>query len=143
MSELNTMPALSKGLNLDLIVNRPATLADKNLIFSTWLLGLYHGNELFHEVPKDIYFAEYKKVVTHLLMKSQVTVACLKDDPDVVLGYVVTEGATLHWVFVKKAWRKLGIATTLVPINIKRVTHLTKLGKSLKPKEFIFDPFNL
>lgn len=137
------MPALSKGLNLELISLRIAVPDDANLIFSTWLLGLYHGNNLYHEIPKEIYFSEYKKVVTHLLGKSEIVVACLKDTPDVVLGYVVTQGTTLHWIFVKRAWRKLGIATMLMPANITKVTHLTKLGQSLKPKGVVFDPFNL
>lgn len=76
-----------------------------------------------------------------IIWRSQVKVACLEEEPDVVLGYAVYEGETLHWVFVKKAWRKLEIASKLVPKKISRITHITKLGKSLKDKEWVFDPF--
>lgn len=120
---------------------RPFTETDRSFIFSTWLLGLYHGNDWFGEIDKDVYFKQYQQVIDALLKKSEVRVACLPDEPDVVLGYVAYTGNTLHWVFVKKAWRKLGIATALVPENVQVVSHLTKVGKSLRKPTWSFNPF--
>jgi GNAT superfamily N-acetyltransferase len=121
---------------------RPAEESDKAFIFATWLKGLYHGNSFYSEIEKDAYFTNYHAVLERVLAKSSVLVACLTDTPDVVLGYAVIErGTVLHWVFVKKSWRRFGIAKRLIPHPILTVTHLTKLGSKLKPQEWAFNPF--
>jgi GNAT superfamily N-acetyltransferase len=120
---------------------RQAGPEDVSLIYSTWLLGLRFGNGYFREIKKSSYFDKYKHVVTALLHRSHVSVACLASDPDVVLGYAVYSTDTLHWVFVKKSWRKLGIAKRLVPSSIRTASHTTLLGKKLMPSDWEFDPF--
>ena len=54
-----------------------------------------------------------------------VKIACLTEDPEVILGYSITEGDIIHWVYVKEMWRKQGIAKMLLPKNIKTATNLT------------------
>ncbi len=89
----------------------------------------------------------YHKVLERFLdnPKVNITVACLIDDPQVILGYSVTRESrgdvVMDWVFVKSAWRNIGIGKSLVPPNLKIVTHLTKTGRALKPEEVIYDPF--
>jgi hypothetical protein len=88
----------------------------------------------------------YHKVINYLIDKKTINirVACLKDDPTVILGYAIFEGDTLHWVFIKKSWRNIGLAKDLVPKDIKIVTHLTSVGLSIsKRKGFEFNPFKL
>lgn len=75
-----------------------------------------------------------------------VAVACLPEDPDVILGFsiVSVDGTILHWVYVKKKWRRYGIATKLVPPQVTTVTHLNKLGDDLMKKlnlNWVFNPF--
>lgn len=125
------------------ITIRPGVAEDGAFLFATWLRGLYHGNDWFGLIDKDAYFAYYHIVISKILDKSEVLVACLADEPDVVLGYAVYRDHVLHWVHVKKAWRKMGIAKMLVPKDVTTCTHLTKVGKSLKPKEWTFNPFIL
>jgi len=120
---------------------RPAEASDAAFIFATWLRGLYHGNAFFSEIEKDAYFTNYHKVIAAILFKADVRVACLFDAPEVVLGYSVSSPTVLHWVFVKKSWRKLGIGKSLVPPTVQSVTHLTKLGSKLKPAHWTFNPF--
>lgn len=139
----------------DLITTRdwePET--DKNFIFATMLKGLYYGNEWFREIEKDTFMKHYHKIIETLLNYPGVTitVACLKEDKDVILGYSVshwlqTSSTTglnvLDFVFVKDRWRRIGIAKTLVPKDYEAVSHLTKQGKALKPKNIPFNPFLL
>ncbi len=120
---------------------REARPDDVAFIYSTWLRGLYYGNELFNEIPKRTFFDNYKGIVTGYLTKASVLVACLPDDEDVVLGYSVSRGVILDWVFVKKSWRKMGIARSLVSKELTVCSHLTGIGKSLKPKDMVFNPF--
>lgn len=113
-------------------------------MYATWLRGLYYGESAYSDTPKDSFFANYAKVIEALLSRSHCQVACLSQDPTVVLGYVVFAGSTIHWIFVKKAFRKMGIGRALLPErSITTVTHLTKLGKALKPSNWTYDPFSL
>jgi len=122
---------------------RPLMEWDNNFIYQTWLKGLYYGSDFFKQMRSDDFYRYYEQIVKRIIgfPGSEVRVACLSDDHEVVLGYCVFNDSTLHWVFVKPQWRKLGIAKELVPDTIKTVTHLTKVGKSLKPKEWAFNPF--
>lgn len=130
----------------ELIEIRMAVAGDINFIKSTWLHGLRYGNSWFTFIPKEIYFEAYSKIIEYVLMSPNtiVSVACLKEDKDVILGYAVyTNGYDcLHWSYVKSAWRKIGIAKELVPPTIKTVTHVTNIGKEISTKKGLqFNPF--
>lgn len=121
---------------------------DRKFILATFLKGLYHGDSWFSLIPHDIFMENYKPALTALLSKptTSVQVACLKDDEDIILGYSILGDnfTTLHWVFVKAAWRNGGIARALTPRYPTKVTHLTALGKSLMSKfsGTVFNPFH-
>lgn len=125
---------------------------DKNFILATWLRNLYYGNSNFGEVPKDVFMANYHRILEEHLASpnTKIKVACLKDDRDVILGYSVyrdaEERSVLDYVFVKQAWRKIGIGRTLVPENVFAVTHITTQGlamlKTKLPKAH-YNPFLL
>ncbi len=74
-----------------------------------------------------------------------IKIACLPDDEDVILGYSILSNNfnTIHWCYVKSAWRKQGIARSLLPQYPSRVTHLSSVGKSLMSKlpTAVFNPF--
>ena len=117
---------------------------DKPFIYSTWLRGLYYGSPAFEDMDRASFFANYHNIVGALLSKSIIKVAHLPESPDVILGYVVYSGHSLHWIFVKKAFRKMGIGRALIPESgISKVTHMTSLGRSIKPANWVYDPFAL
>jgi hypothetical protein len=130
----------------DLVCVRTLLPEDKNFIFATWLRGLYYGDSVYSHMRKQTFMAGYHAVIDHILEKptTVVKIACLKDDPSVILGYsVLSEAETvLEFVFVKKQWRKIGIAKDLVPSTVRHVTHLTKAGLGIvKQKDWDFNPF--
>lgn len=103
-------------------------------------------SDLYGEIPAKIFFRNYQLVIERILAKptTQVTVACLPDAADVVLGYSVYENDVLHWVFVKGSWRGLGVARAVIPIFPSTCTHLTRAGRHLKNKyAIVFNPFLL
>lgn len=116
----------------DLIDVRPYTLADKNFILATWLRGLYYGDTWYREIKKAVFMANYHNFLEIILNRSNtsISVACLKDEPSVILGYAVmrNDQPVLHWVFVKKPWRSIGISKLLIPASTQSVSHLTKTG---------------
>lgn len=117
---------------------RLGTKNDHNFVLATFLRGLYYGNTFFNKIPKDIFMNKYKLVAQALLASpdTKLIVACLPDEPDVILGYNLTNKVedTIYFVFIKKAWRRRGIAKSLVPPNPKYISHLTSLGEDLLSK---------
>ena len=76
--------------------------------------------------------------------KGILKVAVLTDDSDVTLGWSLSEPETLHYIFVASDYRKTGIGRSLLPKDIKNITHLTQIGLKIWNKLFkdaIFNPF--
>lgn len=139
-------------LKADLIAIRSSTENDKSFIFATMLRGLYYGESWFSAIPKKIFMDNYHAFLERFYAqpKVSVVVACMKDDPEIILGYSIMHQNTpgefiLDYVFVKPAWRKIGIAKSLIPKNVVAFTHLTKVGRALKSKiePAVFNPFVL
>lgn len=128
-----------------LVMLRDGRPTDLPFIYASWLKGLRYGNDWFGAIDQGIYFKAYHKVLESVLLRSTVKVACLIDEPDAILGYSVTSGTKVHWVFVKKHWRGIGLARDLLPVQPTIVTHVTKVGLSIlkKSNSVIFDPFSL
>ncbi len=122
----------------ELVAIRDFLPEDKNFIYASWLRGVYYGDSWLSLMSKDAFMGAYHKVIENLLESPgvQVKVACLKEDPEVILGYAVLSRVTpiLHFCFVKSAWRGIGIAKLLVPQDIKIVTNVTKSGLAIMRK---------
>lgn len=121
--------------------------SDRSFILATWLRGLYYGDSWFSLIPKRAFMEAYHIILERILANPIIVikVACLKEDSDVILGYSVYhkvfKGLALDWVFVKSAFRNIGVAKMLVPDDVVCCTHLTKVGKAIKPKNCEFNPF--
>lgn len=140
----------------ELIDVRPYGETDKNFVLATWLRGLYYGDTFFSNIPKTIFMENYHSILENFIKRNSeaIQVACLREDPEVILGYSVVRDikigeadiSVLDWIFVKTAWRGIGISKMLVPNKINACTHLTKLGASIiknKYPNIIFNPFLL
>jgi hypothetical protein len=130
----------------DLVTTRGFLPEDKNFIMATFLRGLYYGESYFSEMPKSIFMEKYHAIAEEAMKSNllSIKVACLKDDPGVILGYAILnkDATVLTYVFCKKAWRGIGIAKSLVPSTVTTVTHLTKPGLAIaKRKGLTFNPF--
>lgn len=127
--------------NRKLFVFRPYQESDKNFIYVTWMTGLYFGNDTWRLMKRYTFYCNYQKVLDSLIPRCTITVCALADDPDTAIGYCVTRGTALDWVFIKEAWRRHGIARALIPEGIQTVSHMTKMVRGIKPKEWEFNPF--
>ena len=138
----------------DLISVRTNTPEDRNFILATWLRGAYYGDSWYSLIPKNIFMEQYHNILQNFLARPGVVikVACLKEDPEVILGYSVSRQikngeadiSILDWIFVKSAWRKIGIGKMLTPTKLNAVTHVTKTGLSIMKQKLpnvIFNPF--
>lgn len=122
---------------------------DHALVYATFLRGMYYGDSWFSLIPKDIFMANYKVFTAGLINSPNtiIKVACLKEESDVIIGYSILsrDMNTVHYIYVKSAWRNHGIARSLLPPDPMYVSHLTKLGKTLLHKlpNATFNPFSL
>lgn len=122
---------------------------DSNFVLATFLRGTYYGDSWFSLIPKQIFMDNYKPVAEALLDPNRtiIKIACLKDEPSVIIGYSILskDYQTIHFVFVKKRWREKGIGSALLPKYPTAVTHLTQLGKKLlhKYQHAVFNPFKI
>jgi hypothetical protein len=120
---------------------------DEDFLYSTFLFGVYYGNSWFHKIPKHIFMSNYRVFLNKLLdsPNTQVKMACLKEDENILVGYSIEseQQNSLHWIYVKKEWRKLGISKKLLITKPKFVTHLSSQGESLleKLEGAVFNPF--
>lgn len=116
------------------------------VVFSGWLKSLRFGNDFYRLVEQGSYFKTYHRYIQSLLERpeTEVRLAVLTDDDDVVLGFSVSRGTVLDYVYVNKDYRRLGIGRNLVPAGIETITHLTRIGLTLWNNKLTgvkFDPF--
>lgn len=122
------------------VVLRPAVGADQAFIFSTCLKGLRHGSSLMRKVPTKVYFREQHATITRIILRgATVLVAHPEGDPDVIVGYVIAEPGVLHWVYVKEAFRMMGVARTM----LNAVAPLTEFSQWVRAADMLAPKFKL
>lgn len=116
---------------------RPAEPDDVAFIVGTWIEGYRRGSPWAHRLTNHVFFRHHQPVIALLLARSLSIVACDPGDPRVIYGDLVYEPATpegpaVHWAYVKKAMRRLGVARRLLeasglPLDLAgvNVTHPT------------------
>lgn len=135
----------------NLYVVRDATAEDANFVLSTFLRGIYYGNDLFNLIPKAVFMESYKDIARKLFYdqtKTTVKVACLVEDQRIIIGYSILSAdyLNIHYVYVKQKFRKQGIAKSLLPKYPVSVSHLTEIGKNLMITKFPdthYNPFTI
>lgn len=118
----------------------------KSMIYSDFMNSLRYGNDWYALIDPECYFSVYRKMIDHLLSKPAVKVnlAVLSDDVDTCLGWSMFEPNILHYIYVKADFRDQGIASSLAPKGFSSVSHLTKVGQSIRRTHFpdaVFNPF--
>lgn len=92
---------------------RDAGPNDLGFIVRGWVKEMRHApwaryvkNWVFHPAQHEL--------VHRILGPSQVTIACDRENPELLLGCIVHQRPVLHWLYVKGAYRGLGIGRALV-----------------------------
>lgn len=122
---------------VSVIVTRPYDpVNDAALVYSTWRNSAYYGSV---EAKADGNAAHwFKKMSVHIkgvLDYATVRIACLSDDPTVIIGYSIWTGSHLHWIYVKVDYRCKGVGKLLFPKGIDTVTdQQTKIGQVIAKK---------
>lgn len=105
-----------------------ATPEDLNYITSTWMRS-YQSSAVGHALGPSAY-ATWRIVIGACIEHGATFVARPLDDvADTILGWACTEGGTLHYAFVRPAFRSLGIATQLLARHVLETKTHAMQGK--------------
>ncbi len=100
----------------EIIIRNYSPVTDDPYIYSTWTKYAWYSPKEPIGMSKRKFFHEKIKYIRHVLenQKSIVRTACMKDDPDTIMGYVVAYDGELEWICVKKTFIESGIKELLL-----------------------------
>lgn len=98
------------------------------------------------DIPGVTFFNYHHRLIERILDRA----ACIMARSEgVIVGYIVFEPGIVHYVYIKQAFRTLGIATSLfkssgLDIDTCCYTHSTKVGRELAEKNGLsYNPYLL
>lgn len=109
---------------------------DNPFIFSTWRNAIWFDTHKEDEVD-HVYFRVMTKEIRRILERqnTEVKVACLKEDPDHIIGYGVVDNGTIEFVYIKIDYRNQGIAILLTKGFVDIAKPKTRLGVIIAKKK--------
>lgn len=131
---------------------RPMREEDRNYVFSSWLDCFFLESSSTRHILKSVFYPEYQKVIERILEspRTEVTIANLGDDPMLILGFLVHAEPLIHFCYVRKRFRRLGIAKTMIqalksPTDTLVYTHRTFGLDPLLPKlqPMTYNPYRI
>lgn len=99
---------------------RHANVQDNPFIIESWLEYYKVFSQFGKSVPAKVYFKEHRKLIVKVMEFSKCFVACDKKDTGLIIGFICSESMpstgrdVLHFIFVRKDFRKLGIGKQLL-----------------------------
>jgi len=77
---------------------------DHAFLFSTYLQNNWYDKTNSTTLKKDTWMSLQHKRLEKVIDRQKIKIACLSDDPDVILGYAFQDGEK-PFSYVKLAWR--------------------------------------
>jgi hypothetical protein len=120
---------------------RVARPEDLNFVAASWYENYFKGGECLVKARAD-YTDTVAPIINNLISEATVHVAFAPAYPDEILGYIVFQGPTLHFVYVRHAFRRWGVMKSLThPFTFTHHTFLTRTGKKILKSQY--NPFLL
>lgn len=130
---------------------RSIAKGDVEFITSTWLKNYRVNSKWGSGLRKNVFFHEHNHLVQRHLAGSKIMVACDPDELGHIFGYLIGKNEqdydTLHYIYVKGAFRKMGVASDLLKDFRKAdslfYTHEIKKTDLLKVQwpDIVFNPY--
>ncbi len=133
---------------------RLAVVDDLAFFYSAALQSYFYSSRATHGLLPETFYKEHKRLLAKILQapKAMMAIACLDDDPRVIVGFILAEPLAdiLHYVYVKQAFRRFGVAKRLLAhlelsLDVCTVTHWTSDMASIGAKRpgMIYNPYLL
>lgn len=124
---------------------------DFNFIISSWLKTYKYSGPLVKRMRDRDYYETYEPIVKRMIAKSDMFIACQREEPDIIVGFLAIERHkehdVIHFTLVKDLWQKIGVGKYLLTAAEPKMktyfTHWTSPMESLSHKfpQFTFNPF--
>lgn len=111
---------------------------DNGALYASWRNALWYGQK--KEKQNASRSAEFFSLATQAIKKlladpkTEVRIACLMDDPNLIAGYSVLTGQHLEFVCVKSDYRRRGIARLLTRAVLTVAPPSTEMGREIIEK---------
>lgn len=130
---------------------------DKAFVMSNLLKHTKNHSIHAKRIPRSLFFSHHHGLVENMLERpfTSVLIAHLKEDPNVIIGYLAVEEEPeeepiIHYVFVKEPFRKFGVAKMLLEAsklnpNVCQITHWTHEVETLSKKfpKMKYNPYRI
>lgn len=87
---------------------------DAGFVLTTWVNGYFYGNKDFKICSIADQHAVLKPAIQIIAQNSNYRMLVLAEDPNVIIGYIAYAKDTLHWIYLKKAWRNQKLTKKLL-----------------------------
>jgi GNAT superfamily N-acetyltransferase len=110
---------------------------DSGLIYDSFPKGVYYSSYLPIKTDKTKWFKDFFIYTKQLLATPDaITVACMSDNSDVIIGYSIVVDKALEFVYVKESFRNQGIAKLLLKNQqVELYKNVTKVGNAILTKK--------
>lgn len=126
------------------VVIRPANREDVSFISHSWINSSLDTRD--KRIRIGTYKAGQRRVIESLLTRATTLVATPEDDPALIAGWVACDPGTqtLHYIYVRLAFRGLGLAWTLqaaAGLDVSRPLIVSHLTDAVSGWGHTYDPF--
>lgn len=109
--------------------------SDHAFLYSTWRNALWYSEKREQKLADQFYKEASERISSLLKLRNiKIRMACLNEDPDMLLGWAVMQDDHLYFAYVKIDYRRKGIGNLLVRGFTTFSPPETKIGKSLAEK---------
>lgn len=129
---------LDSAVDQQLLVRR-ADADDAAFVFSYWLRDYYEHSAFAKGIDKTLFMHLHHLLLERIIARSVIHIVCDVEDPSVCYGFICAEGPVLHYIFVKRRFRRLGLARRLLreaglEAGPQAFTHLTDTFVGLRKR---------
>lgn len=117
---------------------RPGKSDDMAFIIDAWRRS-FEDAPAVRGADRMHYRNEMTRTIHRVLDKATVRVACDPEDEDTLVGFVAFTGPELNYVYVKQAFRGMGVARQLLE-GVPIVAYTFRSNNARPPKDWAFRP---
>jgi hypothetical protein len=92
---------------------RPALDTDLSLVIDSWRRSI-RDDPYIELIPWSVFESHILPAIVKLARIADVLCLSMRDEPDQILAWACFDKTTLHYMYCKQAFRRLGFATLLM-----------------------------
>ena len=95
--------------DIEIVIRPYQSYVDDPYIYSTWRKYAWYSAKEKIAIPKGQFFKEKIQEIKKILSEGDIKVACFKNEPAALMGFIAVYHGNIEALFVKKDFLKEGI----------------------------------